>query len=177
MFIILFIINITIIKMKDQLISLETAKLAKEKGFNISTQIAYIDDKLFTNFEDSHGDEREYYFDANDFYEDWNRKDWVFSKDGGECFGCKLDNKKWFEAYSAPTQSILQRWLRENHNLFITIEPYIGHDYDIFYGGKIFKRKATKTSGNIKIINTNIFYSSYEDTLERALYEALTLIK
>ena len=77
--------------MEEELISLETAMLAKEKGFNIPTQKAYINGSVFVNFEESFG-KREFYFDADDFYNDWNRKGWFFDKKGRVMFGSYYEN-------------------------------------------------------------------------------------
>ncbi len=63
--------------MKDELVSFETAKLAKEKGFDISTSIVNL--TVGTG-----------------------------------------------EVISIPTQSLLQRWLREVHNYNIQIESENG---------------------------------------------------
>lgn len=77
--------------MKDQLISLETAKLAKEKGFDI---------------------------EVNNHYSDFNQIDIEHLMDD-----CKNSELEPFE-YSAPTQSLLQKWLREEHNLHPYVTPY-----------------------------------------------------
>lgn len=150
--------------MEEQLISFETAKLAKEKGFNISTQEAYINNKLFVNFESSNGNEREYFFDANDFYNDWNNKSLVFDEEGRGCFGCKLDNKKYFLAYSAPKQSLLQKWLREVHNIDVNVLPY---NTNKKYYEVVVDKCVTTWSG----------YDTYEEALEKGLQEALLILK
>lgn len=69
--------------MEEKLISLETAKLAKEKGINIQSRDFYMGEKLI-HCENIHFPllEHEYY---------------------------------------APTQSLLQQYLWEKHNIFITI--------------------------------------------------------
>lgn len=153
--------------MKEELISLKIAILAKEKEFQIPTQKAYINNKLFVNFEDSQGVEREYFFDADDLYENWNKKDWVFDKQGCSCFGCKLDNKNWFTAYSAPTQSLLQKWLRDIH--FIDVEPkairFVGDEKASYYNNYI--------NGSMVEMKK---YNTYEEALEEGLYQALLLI-
>jgi hypothetical protein len=77
--------------MNEQVISFETAKLAKELGFDVPTQWMYIDKPESLQF-----DEREPY--------NWNER----------------------EGYSAPTQSLLQKWLRENHNIQMNLKVF--HD-------------------------------------------------
>ena len=115
--------------MKEQLISFETAKLAKEKGFNIEVK-TYFDIKKF-------GDKPcEFYgrLNAND-YNSWDDK-----------------LKKNINAgyISAPTQSLLQKWFREVHNCHVEVvfhspldDSYITKDnlrycFEVNYYGKNF---------------------------------------
>src|SRR5690242_4927335 len=104
--------------MKDQIISFETAKLAKEKGFRIPTLyhfeqnhnagIPFIEviDEVFPN---QIGESQLGYILQPI---EWNGGGWVLDK------------------ISAPTQSLLQRWLREIH--YIDVESrtirYAGDD-------------------------------------------------
>ncbi len=85
--------------MKDEIISYETALLAKEKGFN---------EPVFN------------YFSEN--------KDIciIENPEGAKC------NINPTGIVSIPTQSLLQRWLREVHNIFITVE-YDKHPEDGIY--------------------------------------------
>lgn len=158
-------------QMKEQLITLETAKLAKEKGFNIKTHTAFIGEDFF---ETQH---------QLDWYggwdlaqaEDWNEKGWIYSKDGNKCFGCKLDNIKYFEACSAPTQSLLQKWLREVHKIYIFVEPTLGDDAEINFA--VFATDEFQTDLNLNLgYETSYHVSTYEEALEKGLQEALKLI-
>lgn len=164
--------------MEEELISIETARLAKEKGFNISTQKAYIGKSLFVNFEESF-EEREFYFDADDFYNDWNRKNWFFDEKGNGCFGCKLDNIKWFEAYAAPTQSLLQKWLREKHSIYLTLTYYskksIKNWNDLIKDNYFIGITDERNLENPEYPFEN-YFDNYEDALEAGLFEALKLI-
>ena len=131
--------------MKEQLISLETAKLAKEKGFNIEVK-TYFDIKKF-------GDKPcEFYgrLNAND-YNSWDDK-----------------LKKNINAgyISAPTQSLLQKWLREVYNIHIAVLPKILPSNEIKY--YCFKGKIKKDFKDL--------YNTYEEVLEKGLQEALKLI-
>ena len=105
-------------------VSYELAKLLKEKGFDKPTQKAYINNKLFKNFEESSG-ECEYYFHSDDFYEDWNKKGWVYTEKGQGCFGCKLDNLNYFEAYAAPTITEVVMWLYEKRGIWVAVDAGI----------------------------------------------------
>jgi len=139
--------------MKEELISFETTKLAKEKKYDINLlEGSYVLEKegyvhiVNKNYPTFKNKERDYYF---------------------------IDNP---QIYLRPTQSLLQRWLREKKNVDIQITPYLtskgleGYKYSIFllfHNGTNFDCKGT--------VNTNLIHS-YELALEAALYDALNLI-
>ena len=144
--------------MEEELISFETAKLAKEKGF---------DEKVY----------REY--DKSGYLR-------CTSKSADVVLGPYDELLKSTE-YPAPTQSLLQRWLREVHNCFIDILPHRDGDSknkqweskkDVFwtvevdYYGKNFEIELTDDSDF-----TQHFNKTYEEALEIGLYQALKLIK
>lgn len=79
--------------MKEQLISLQTAKLAKEKGLKLN----YCRE-LFYPDPDKEGE-----YVTNECSHDWE----------------SIEDRDW---YSRPTQALLQRWLREVHKLIILID-------------------------------------------------------
>ena len=143
--------------MEEQLISYETAKLAKEKGF---------DEKVY----------REY--DKSGYLR-------CTSKSADVVLGPYDELLKSTE-YPAPTQSLLQRWLREVHNCFIDILPHRDGDSknkqwkskkDVFwtvevdYYGKNFEINLTNNADF-----TQHFNKTYEEALEIGLYQALLLI-
>lgn len=110
--------------MKEELISFETAKLAKEKGFS----------------------------------------EIIFEGDGkGNLTGI----------HKAPTQSLLQTWLRKNHGIHIKIEaPIISENvwhYALYYHDKFNKDwNLIRDAGGVN--------KSYERVLESGLQKALKLI-
>jgi len=71
----------------------------------------------------------------------------------------------------APSQSLLQRWLRETHNIIVVCIPsssrddmkITGYQYDIYV--------------NARHKNTSKDFHNYELTLESGLKSALKLIK
>ena len=135
--------------MKEQLITFETAKLAKEKGFDIKVETFYM------------GDSEDNFLHNAGKKDNWNNYKCIFSESGLS------------DDYSAPTQSFLQRWLREVHDTNITI-LLAGHDYHEYVihaknRNYIKKVKNPITPENIK--------NNWEDTLEKGLQEALKLIK
>lgn len=117
--------------MEDQLITFETAKLAKEKGFDEPCIYMYNDDKE------------------------------VISTKIGMNF-----HPNYYGTISCPTQSLLQRWLREIHKLNIEIR--------IVQGGTWTFHVLTDT---YKSIYSNNNYINYEEALETSLQEALKLIE
>ena len=124
--------------MEEQLISFETAVLAKEKGFKIPTPVMYK------------GNERSYGHN-NEWGIDEKRLDGEFP----------YRNQQW---YSIPTQSGLQKWLREKHNIHLIAYKNINIDgYDWCF----------ITTDGITNINS---YKTYEEAYEIGLQEALKLI-
>lgn len=122
--------------MEESLITPETAKLAKEKGFNIAVwdyfKIITISAKII---EDCVPNRQNFN----------NISDTIFNR---------------------PTQSLLQKWLREVHNIHINMKSY-----DIIINNK---------SESFYIVHVQHFkeeYKSYEEALEIGLQEALKLIK
>ncbi len=123
--------------MKEQLISFETAKLVKEKGFNEICDSCY----------DIYGKE----------YNNMNHKN-----DLGQ------------NVYSAPTQNLLQKWLRDTHKIDVLIMLNMNDEYSCH----IFKwHKSINTDKNIwegeGIIPQG---TDYELVLEEGLQEGLKLI-
>ena len=134
--------------MDEQLISFETAKLAKEKGFKIPTPVMYK------------GNEKSYGHN-NEWGIDEKRLDGEFP----------YTNQQW---YSIPTQSVLQKWLREVHNIHFEIKPI----FDVKDNLKPYHISVIKNPSG-KDFEYEIVGSldTYEETLEIGLQEALKLIK
>ena len=122
-----------IIPLKEKLISFETAILAKEKGFHISSRGEGMGKRVFIN---------------------------------GELVNTIFSSKVHIHA---PTQSLLQKWLREVHNVSIKIDDYytnsgLRFDYNVCELG-------SQEDNPVGIFET------YEEALEIGLQEALKLIK
>jgi hypothetical protein len=124
--------------MKDELVSFETAKLAKEKGFNWET------DKLWANY-----------------YSDEPINKWKLVNREGSSMG--------FCEYNAPTQSLLQKWLRDNYGLSIEIKTPDG------LTGK-WNTEIHKVRGFGNYLNGSTEFDTYEEALEVGLMEALNLV-
>jgi len=115
--------------MKEQLIEFKTAKLAKEKGFDIKSSYEYDELKV------------------------------------PQQYGLLEAHGLW--RISAPTQALLQKWLRDIHGIHIVmVSGYSGFpNYDVC----------------VMLNKTNYLREdkdySYEEALEKGLKEALKLIK
>ena len=83
----------------EQIISLETAKLAKEKGFDWDN-VCFCDREYMEGFDEAHS------CTAHPYHEGVEEK----------------------EVWKAPTQSLLQKWLREEKEIDIVIKQYIGKE-------------------------------------------------
>lgn len=132
--------------MKEQLISFETAKLAKEKGFDWSTFDSYSKGILKSNT----------LHNSYDFNNDPNFKGRL----------------------SAPTQSLLQKWLREVHNIHVhcftyAFGWYVKHDNTP--NPELWDKDKRWDSFNPEAVIGDQF-KTYEEALEVGLIEALKLI-
>lgn len=133
--------------MKDTLITYELAKLAKEKGFKWKTLYFYII---------NHNAGLDYILIDNLKQNQFDR----ISKE--EChFGYPF-------RLAAPPQSLLQKWLREVHNIHIELQ------FDtISYGYRIFD----PFKSNDYFTEWKYDKWTYELALEAGLKQALLLIK
>jgi len=154
--------------MKDELISFETAKLAKEKGFDELCYSLYKNEKLYSGP-----------FGTTIVNNLYGIRPSVSKFSNSDL---KKSNE---QSIAAPTQSLLQRWLREVHNCVIEIELHgeeetewkINPDnflfeYIVNYYGNPFE--FTLSDDN-DLCDYN--FKSYEEALESALFESLKLIK
>jgi hypothetical protein len=132
--------------MKENLIRFETAVLAKEQGFNIPVKKIYNEVKNLTK--------------------------------GINGAGKPVKNSEWGnrECYSAPTQALLQKWLRELH--IIVVNAYANAS------GYCWESHCTPERGGSCIADSEISgpnesgcWDTYEQALEKGLFEALKLIK
>ena len=117
---------------------------------------------------------------------DWECRFLYKSKDGWE-EGLGVDyNWNSFNSCSAPTQSLLQKWLREVHNIHIEIMLY--HMHGEWVGPKYKYGIYSICQSEAEWDNKNGFgmepcfhdeneNSTYEEALEEGLYEALKLIE
>ena len=146
--------------MKEQLISFETAKLAKEKGFNV-----YVE-HMQTYFSHEMWDKYLYpNSDVGDFqYSEIAKR----TKDIGFALNENYPVPFYEPYYMCPTQSFLQKWLREVHNIHI----------EIYCNASGWGYILTKLNGTtIKEIMDDVFFDSNESAFEVGINEALKLVK
>lgn len=119
--------------MTEELVSFETAKLAKEKGFKHNSKCYGGNGEILENIENHNNNIMQRF------------------------------------RYAAPTQSLLQKWLRKKHNIHIWLIPSeIDKTYRAYvgYGIKLDLLENSFTQS----------FETYEETLEKGLQEALKLI-
>jgi len=122
---------------KDQIVSFETAKLAKEKGYNYAYE-----------FYDTDGNILPYGMEGG----------WDTSHE---------------HSYAAPTQSLLQKWLREEHQISVEVDGM----YTTLWRAQIFRIRSMEQQPDYLPIKELFFdEKTYEEALEKGLQEALTLI-
>tara|TARA_R110002012_G_C11226492_1_gene563360 strand:+ start:39 stop:455 length:417 start_codon:yes stop_codon:yes gene_type:complete len=137
--------------MKEELISFETAKLAKEKGFDIEVLNHYY---------------------STEGMNTGNGKDCDMFMDDVKNSEIEPDE------YSAPTQSFLQKWLREKYNLHPYVTPYgDGKNWNvpnIRHNNKDWNE--VNVPYQIKQRQFPSEFETYEQGLEFALIEMLKMI-
>ena len=148
--------------MKEQLISFETAKLAKEKGFDINGQDVFDlkNNNKIINFKDLAV--QEFIEDVETGYRD---KALNYLKENIN----RTDDNSDEEYYLlAPTQSLLAKWLREEHNIIVLVdyEGIDGYYYKYYY--YINELQKYDASGKN--------YITFEEAYEIGLYQALLLL-
>jgi hypothetical protein len=129
--------------MTETLISLDTAKLAKEKGFDLPCRTFYNEGSGLRLQSDT------------------------LLRTGKDVF------------YEVPTQSLLQKWLRDVHGWHILVIPVVTMGYTF----KIMKVWKKDFDPNVEIetppySGVNAYdYSDYEEALEAGLIEGLKLLE
>lgn len=134
--------------MKDELITYDTALLAKEKGFDEwALQDAYYDPGS------TEPGTLQYAYHKQQSFSTPNR---------------------WHRLIQAPTQSLLQRWLREVHKIYVCMEPHsVGPGVHSWW---LSKPQHFYKFSNVHELEHPYEFWSYEEALEKGLQAALKLI-
>ena len=152
--------------MTETLISFETAQSANQKGFNKPCYAYYTLEGILKYNSISNGSSTDVDFTVN--------------------FDDLLDyfNQNYFERISVPTQSLLQKYLREKHNCLVEVRFYspnngsaitknnLRYVVEINYYGKDFDIETSEDPDYLKY-----GFLTYEDALENGLFEGLKLIE
>jgi hypothetical protein len=128
--------------MQESLITFETAKLAKEKGFDWASK-CYHSDGTFQDRQQLSNYNHKVFIDGVDYL------------------------------ISAPTQSLLQKWLREVHKIEIVVHPKEHSSLGFMYAVDVF---FTDQLNHISYDGVYSLYKTYEEALEFGLQEALKFI-
>jgi len=119
----------------EEIITFDTAKLAKDKGFDWECMITAVEDTKYI------------YGTGYDYH----------------------NHNQYRNNVSIPTQSLLQKWLRDEHNIHLEIASHF-LTIDVF-------KKVRKWYVYLDDEKIEIPYNTYEESLEQGLKEALKLIK
>ena len=139
--------------MEDELVSQETAKLAKEKGFDEYCTSGYITRIIAGKYIDDNFDHYKYGGKDSEIFEFYTNIHFI---------------PLYEPYYKRPTQSLLQRWLREVHKIYLTVihRAYSGLEkidkYDYLLEGTYVVYR---------------YFDTYEQALEEGLKVGLNLVK
>ncbi len=136
--------------MEDLVISFETAKLAKEKGLIEGLKCQGLYCIGWSNGVTTINEDKKFILTDNP----------------------RTSVKGQFHLALAPTQNLLQKYLREKYNLHIAINIGIPHHSTIMYYSNVIKFGKHHRSKF-----RSIFMRTYEEALEIGLQEGLKLIK
>ena len=142
----------------EKRISYQTAKLAKEKGFDWETTYYH---SIYNGVYDENDLKKGYSGSANP-KTNWNKK---------------LDESS-VEFFSAPTQSYLQKWLRDKFNIHVTPDETFTYALitNIGYYARVYKPNPVNDYGFEILYSADSFCGYCEEALEEGLYNALLLI-
>lgn len=153
--------------MKDELVSFEVAKLAKEKGFNEKCSHYYI--HKFGNSEYLKRDHGKLKFFTGSLDEN-DMKNYM-------CF--RNSSKGQPHIIIAPTQSLLQKWLRELKDIDVIITPDGNSQHKLLMRKYFVTLWIYKDGVNVQPLiikdKSIIYFNKYEHALEAGLLEALKI--
>ena len=135
--------------MEEQTISFKTSKLLKNKNFNEKVDFQF----------DKTGYKNRSCYDIEVVIGPYDKKEFT-----------KVNH------YPAPTQSLLQKWLREVHNIHITLFPEDKDDKTKIWISKLYTLNYGEDS-EVSYLKQGGTKITYEEALEVGLQEGLKLIK
>lgn len=146
--------------LNKELVSFETAKLAKELGFDYNCIYTWCEKGGWNKYKQEKEPIRQVLrTNGNPFGSYFGGKNWNASKTSTKA---KIQ-------CSAPTQSELQRWLREVHNIHVEVNCVLDKHPNVKYYCNYYDVK--------NYVRENLPYlETYEQSLDQGLIEALKLI-
>ena len=138
--------------MKEELASPKLSKLAKEKGFDWAETRVLRRRPYYNHLGVLNGDELDYI------------KAYVKEMKGGE--SCEA-----LKSITAPTLSLLQKWVREVHLVHITV--YCTTKKKYFYGLESLLDICKRVVNSVD----DVFYDTFEEALEAGLLQYIKTIK
>jgi hypothetical protein len=150
--------------MKDERITLKTAKLLKEKNFNIwayGSITEYVKTQKDPEYPEGGGP-----FGWERGVSEVDSTNWFCNNHGA----CDYSNKK-YKMYADPTQALVARWLREVHGIQVYVDSRTKNgenkwrDYVVYINGAQLNDPRDEE------------YDTYEKAMEFGLYNALTQIR
>lgn len=152
--------------MEDKLIGFDTAKLAKEKGFQVKTESNYYN--TFGYNETIYG--------SGKYHDDELGTEWIEPKTGWLLHSRPKDVK---DIFCAPTQSLLQKWLRDVHNIIVLPHYTRGENvwnWFVNLEDRINTSEILWHDADLKA-GINYDFPTYEEALEAGLVYGLNQIK
>lgn len=151
--------------MEEQIVTYEIAKLAKEKGFDVMVKGSYTE-YLKTQTDPEYPDgggpfsmvKGEVDFD-NSYFKNNGSGDYSNNNNYNMC--------------AAPTQALLQKWLREHHKIYVSPRESWSIDNTLEFVCTVNGSYANHTSID-KPINR---FDTYEDAMEAGLKLGLSIVK
>jgi hypothetical protein len=161
--------------MKEDIVSLEIAKLAKEKGFESESSSYYY----YIEWANTYGLETTQTYNQLDakFEWLWGLSDIMPSSIQTTILEIFFTNKKRIDdKIEAPTQALLFKWLKDNHKLFVGVHY---NYYKKFWTGDVFDLSVGYNSDKrvITHLGKKVEENSYELAMEKLLFKALKLVK
>jgi hypothetical protein len=145
--------------MQETLVSFRVAELVKKKGFTNGSN-HYFELALTESID----------LETNDTTGVFGWKKGECNAQSGYHINSEQDNQHWFIC-ERPSQDLLQKWLREVHNISICIYPVL-YEWEVSLH-TCHKRKKLPIYLNP---NNSIHGKTYEEAREEALFQTLNLL-
>ena len=159
--------------MEERLVSYEIAVLAKEKRFDELVPFFYTEKSDLYRFSEcemfygllSKEEDLNHYIQNSKEFRLYDQQNKIHILNKVEYNAKTILTVK----CTAPTQALLQKWLREKHNIHIIVQT--GINDKIWYSFQLLQ-----ISNNTILLDKKEMYNTYEEALETALKESLSLI-